>query len=534
MAAGHEINLYYPEAAGGSFVVELHGTSTLATVFSDYDCLVTTAVRSISAAGRAKFYVKTLVDVEVKDFGGVTVDNLVAEGTRAEHVGVQSTSFTGTLDGGGSGAGGSIYLKSLLDKWFTSADGLDFNVKETGTGSAVPLKTALANLRSNNAQVFNVKSPPYNAVGDGVTNDDAAIQAALVAIQFNNGGVLYFPAGDYLLSQTISLGIAGGVIIEGEAPESATIVSTNGSAAISMLGNYFAMANISVQSASLTSTLVSVQNQNAVNISNCYFLPNSSNTTPSISIVDVARMTVSDSLFSANTAPRFNLGGTFASLIVTGCEISGAVARVTGGSQVSLIVNGNDISTGGATSIVDVVNAAAASFITVTGNNVVPTGVGITYLIDVNGSVAISVSESGNQISTNLGAVINPIRFAGASTGSVQSTSKKPVVTATTGASAAPRLGAGMTTVIANANFTVNAPVLLDGTSTFFAWNGAEVAIQIHNSTGGNITTALNAAYHGVATGNLAAGASRIFRFRYNNAGTVSGWIQQGPYIDVT
>jgi hypothetical protein len=42
---------------------------------------------------------------------------------------------------------------------------------------------------------FDVKT--YGAIGDGVTNDTAAIQAALAAIPAG-GGVLYFPAGQYL------------------------------------------------------------------------------------------------------------------------------------------------------------------------------------------------------------------------------------------------------------------------------------------------------------------------------------------------
>jgi len=42
---------------------------------------------------------------------------------------------------------------------------------------------------------FNVQD--YGAVGDGTTNDTAAIQAAAAAIQAAGGGTLYFPAGTY-------------------------------------------------------------------------------------------------------------------------------------------------------------------------------------------------------------------------------------------------------------------------------------------------------------------------------------------------
>lgn len=44
-----------------------------------------------------------------------------------------------------------------------------------------------------------VKSPPFNATGDGVTDDTAAIQAAVNSIT-NLGGTVYFPAGIYKLN----------------------------------------------------------------------------------------------------------------------------------------------------------------------------------------------------------------------------------------------------------------------------------------------------------------------------------------------
>jgi hypothetical protein len=54
------------------------------------------------------------------------------------------------------------------------------------------------------AQVFNVKS--YGALGDNVTNDRTAIQAAITAASVA-GGTVYFPAGTYVVSgaDTVSL-----------------------------------------------------------------------------------------------------------------------------------------------------------------------------------------------------------------------------------------------------------------------------------------------------------------------------------------
>lgn len=60
---------------------------------------------------------------------------------------------------------------------------------------------------------FNVKAPPYNATGNGTTDDTVAIQAAITACSAAGGGVVYFPAGTYLVtpsgSPSVGLSLMG-------------------------------------------------------------------------------------------------------------------------------------------------------------------------------------------------------------------------------------------------------------------------------------------------------------------------------------
>jgi len=56
---------------------------------------------------------------------------------------------------------------------------------------------------SGSSVVINVKT--YGAVGDGATDDTAAVNAALAAAYAAGGGVIYFPAGTYLMAGALTI-----------------------------------------------------------------------------------------------------------------------------------------------------------------------------------------------------------------------------------------------------------------------------------------------------------------------------------------
>lgn len=82
----------------------------------------------------------------------------------------------------------------------------------------IDLETRIANetaLKADKANLpINVKNAPYNAVGDGVTDDTAAIQAAIDALPAN-GGTLLLPPGDYVFASSLNLDDKRGVVIQG-------------------------------------------------------------------------------------------------------------------------------------------------------------------------------------------------------------------------------------------------------------------------------------------------------------------------------
>src|SRR5260370_18402228 len=63
----------------------------------------------------------------------------------------------------------------------------------------------------------------YGAVGDGVTDDTAAIQGALNALGPNNP-TLYFPTGTYSISQTLTLAGQQNINVIGEDPATTALV----------------------------------------------------------------------------------------------------------------------------------------------------------------------------------------------------------------------------------------------------------------------------------------------------------------------
>lgn len=110
----------------------------------------------------------------------------------------------------------------------------------TATGHKIGLHTFIGN------HVLNVMD--FGAVGDGVTDDTAAIQATIAALG-EDGGIVFLPGGSYLTSAPLDMtagqpvaSIGGRVWIKGINPGTSKILPRHDGAAI-MAANYLSVFN---------------------------------------------------------------------------------------------------------------------------------------------------------------------------------------------------------------------------------------------------------------------------------------------------
>ncbi len=236
------LNSGFAGAANGTAKVFIRGSSTRATVYGDFEASTSDssgADLTLDAYGSREVYVNQLVDVEVYDEDGALVREYT-DGYASPNIEVISPAFTGTdYVTAISAVSEPTTVQAVLDRWLTNAGAPDWKVLLNGTAT-----TMLNAFGSLSGLVFNVKSPAYGAVGDGITNDQAAIQAALAAAVAAGGGIVFFPKGTYLVSTAIewshlvsAIGVGGdlSVISTSSATNARILTWTTGAASGAVL-----------------------------------------------------------------------------------------------------------------------------------------------------------------------------------------------------------------------------------------------------------------------------------------------------------
>lgn len=209
-------------AESGSLLLYRRGTSTAATWYTDYEGTTANssgAAIALDSDGAAIVYVNDVVRVVARDSDGATVRTFTVGGA-APLVEYQGQSFSGTNYESGEAGAGSGYparLQAILDAWKDSAGAVDWKVLIGAT--ATDLDTAFGSV---SGMFFNVKSPAYGAVGDGVTDDTVAIAAAITAANLETGAIVFFPRGTY--RTTSALTVSDGVSLWGSGSAATSIM----------------------------------------------------------------------------------------------------------------------------------------------------------------------------------------------------------------------------------------------------------------------------------------------------------------------
>lgn len=220
----HLINVLAAGVAGaenGTADIYRKGTSTRAATYSDFygqSANGTSSGLTLDSNGGVVTYVAQVVDVVVKSSSGATIRSFTA-GDDATAINYSGTAFTGTNPVTGATAiNQPANLKTILDLFRTSFGTTQGKVSFRSTDRL--LHEVLAGLDC----FYNVKDPLYGAVGDGSTDDDAAIQAAITAAATAGGGIVFFPEGTYKITTKLTVGL--GVSLVGVNPQSTIIAST--------------------------------------------------------------------------------------------------------------------------------------------------------------------------------------------------------------------------------------------------------------------------------------------------------------------
>lgn len=143
-------------------------------------------------------------------------------------------------------ATGDNELEALIDDLIIEAGTSDAETIAARGGESV-LDNRLDKIEY---RVYNVRRSPFNAAGDGVTDDSAALQAAWDSADSAGGGLIVIPPGDYVLETAIEIADANHITIQGYGTASHIIMRAVG--AVSAAFSFSNCDNIVIRDLLLT------------------------------------------------------------------------------------------------------------------------------------------------------------------------------------------------------------------------------------------------------------------------------------------
>ena len=206
-AAGQFLDSNGNPLAGGKLYTYAAGTTTPQTTYTSYTGATANPNPIIlNSGGRVPSEIWLTNGVSYKFSLFSALDNLI--GTWDNVDGINDLSSATIAFTGFKGQAG--FVEDLADN-----DGSDWiGYQPVSPGVA---RSAQDKMRDT------VSVKDFGAVGDGVANDTAAIQAAINYAGSTGGGTVYFPAGDYKISSTLTI-TANNVYLRGAGRDASTIV----------------------------------------------------------------------------------------------------------------------------------------------------------------------------------------------------------------------------------------------------------------------------------------------------------------------
>jgi Pectate lyase superfamily protein len=188
-----------PNAGGRIFLTDpTAGTAVSGYTDRDASAAITLDGGGIllDGSGRRKIYIQNSCTVGEYDADGTLVASYQAgSDVSATNVEVLVNGYAGIGTDGLFATGRRTWLSAVLASMAASCGGDDGLVKIAAAATGRNIYTKFAEVQ--------VSVKDFGAVGNGITDDTAAIQAAINYVASLGGGVVYFPPGVYLTSSAI-------------------------------------------------------------------------------------------------------------------------------------------------------------------------------------------------------------------------------------------------------------------------------------------------------------------------------------------
>lgn len=187
-----------------------------------------------ATAGQTVFTLTTMAYLPGTHSLSVFVDGVNQYGPGASYAYEETNSTTVTF-ASGLHAGAEVKFSTTQLQGAGAIDASQVAYDPPFTGAVA------TNVEAKLAQIVSVMD--FGALGDGVTDDTAAIQAAIDAVIASGGGTLSIPAGTYTITNSLNVSDANKINIQGAGKNLTTINRTNNTGPILVLQNASGVSN---------------------------------------------------------------------------------------------------------------------------------------------------------------------------------------------------------------------------------------------------------------------------------------------------